>query len=113
MKAYRALKPLDAGGRGVVPRGEATPLHWLNDEQIRKLEEVGAVSEIHAPPLSELPLSRTALTKMKKAKVDDAIWVLMATDAELAKKLKVREGTAGLWKSEVARLLRVEPPHRG
>ena len=113
MKLYRALKPLDAGGRGLIPRGKATPLDWLNDEQIARLEHVGAASEIHAPPLSQMPLPKSALAKMKKAGLEDAGDLLMGNDAELAKKLRVQKATAAKWRNEVARLLMVEPPVSG
>lgn len=113
MKGYRALKPLDAGGHGLIARGRATALDWLNGEQIARLIEVGAVSEISAPPLSEMPLPKAALAKMRRFKVEDAIWMLMATDAEIAKALRTKKATAREWKDEVARLLSVEPPHRG
>ena len=112
MKLYRALKLLNAGGRGLIPKGRATPLDWLNDEQIARLEHVGAVSPIYAPPLQEMPLPKSALVKMKRAGIEDAGDLLMGNDEELAKKLKVRLPTAAKWRDEVARLLMVKLPEQ-
>ena len=104
---------MDAGGHGIIERGEATTLFWLNDEQITVLKDRGRISEISAPPLSEMPLSGATLRSFKKAKLDDANEVLALTTGELAKKLGVRKATAQKRQLEVARLLMVEPPRQG
>lgn len=108
MTLYRALRPLDSN----IKRGEVTTLAWLGEEDIKRLEHRGAVSPIAAPPLSEMPLPKAALKKMKAAGLEDAADLLTKGDAELAKSLKVNMNRAAKWKQEVARLLMVELPER-
>lgn len=108
MTIYRVLKKLDAGGRGMIRPPGPTALQWLNDEQIQRLIDVGAVSELHAPPIEELPGWKTRAKALKRAGVDDVSVFLMADEGELAKKLRKRKPTVSKWKVEMRRLLALE-----
>lgn len=54
MSLYRVLKPLQTK-HGIVQQGNFIPESAYSPESIAKLEEVGAIGVLHAPPLSELP----------------------------------------------------------
>lgn len=52
---YRVLRNLGTVGQRRVSIGEILLGSALTPEGIRRLEQVGAISELHAPPLTELP----------------------------------------------------------
>jgi len=110
---YRALRRLDRGKGKIIEIGKPTRLQWLNSEQIAKLLEVGAVAEIHPPPLAELPGWRTRAKKLKSKGIEDAAQFLASEDAELARALRVKLPTVKRLKADVERWLTVEPGKRG
>ena len=108
MVIYRILRTLDAGGRGQLHPPGPTALEWLNEEQKKKLVEVGAVSELHAPPLGELPGWKTRAKALKKVGISTVNEFMLADETELAKALKKRGPTIAKWKADIARLLMVK-----
>ena len=61
---YRILTPLDYGGN-ILRKGS---VHWLrlSPQNLQKLIELGLVSEIKSPPLSEIPEMKEFLVKLDK-----------------------------------------------
>lgn len=98
---YRALNNLS----GVAQRGELTRLSHLSSEQIAKLEKVGAVAPVAAPPLSELPDWAIRAGKLVKAGILDAAAFLEADAAAIAKALRVKPETAQQYQQDVENFL--------
>lgn len=105
MAIYRALNTLT----GVARRGELTRLEHLKPEQIAKLERVGAVSRIAAPPLAELPNWRIRAGKLAKIGVTDAEQYLEAAAADVSKALRVKPETEARYRQEIQAWLTINP----
>lgn len=107
MATYRALSNLS----GVAKRGELTQLTHLTPEQIAKLERVGAIARIGAPPLTELPSWAIRAGKLAKAGILDGEAFLEADVALIAKTLRVKPETAAQYQQDIAGFLviREEP----
>ena len=101
MPAFRVLKPLSKGFNKVIPAGSIVNIGWLNDEQLAKLVEVGAIARIQAPPLSRFPGWKTRSKRLNKAGISSVEAFLEADDEWLAGKLGLKPPTVARWKSEL------------
>jgi hypothetical protein len=104
MTTYRALSNLS----GVARRGELTPLTHLNAEQIAKLERVGAIARIGAPPLSELPGWAIRAGKLAKVDILTAEELLEAPLEVIVKALRVKPETAAQYQQDIAGFLVIQ-----
>jgi len=107
MTVYRILKNLDAGGLGIIQKGEFRTLYWAGEGNITKLKQVGAVAEIHPPPLAILPGWQLRAEKFSKIDVLDAGQFLETNVSALAKAVNVRLKTIDKWKEEIKAFLTI------
>jgi hypothetical protein len=105
MPLYRALTKLSSG----VDCGQLTRLEHLTPEQIAKLEQVGAVARVAAPPLSELPDWASRAGKLAKAGIQDAEQFLDAEIPVISRALHVKAETAARYQDEVKAWLVIQP----
>jgi len=105
MALYRALNNLSA----VARRGELTRLAHLTAEQVAKLERVGAVARVAAPPLSELPDWAIRAGKLAKIGIEDAEQYLETEPSAIAKALHVKPETEARYREEITSYLVVLP----
>lgn len=106
MAYYRILKRVSKGG----PVGSLCQFAWLNDEQRARLVELGVISRLAAPPLSELPgLSRRA-KKLAELGIDTADQFLECDVKEVAEEFRVKPATVERWKDEVMTWLIIPEP---
>jgi len=101
MPIYRTLKPMSKGFHKIIPTGSVLNINWLNDEQLAKLEQVGAIARLQAPPLHKLPGWNLRSKKLRAAGYMNAESFLEADNVELAERLEIQERTAQRWKEEL------------
>jgi len=107
---YRARTNLDAGKKGIIPKGGVFCSGFLSPEIIEILEKRGRILPIAAPPLEELPGWRLRSAKMARAGVVMADAFLEADANELARSIKVKASLIEAWKQEVIGLLSIPEP---
>ena len=105
---YRVLINLEVGKRGIIPAGEITRLEWLSEHNRRVLEDMAAVSELHAPPLGVLPGWKARARKLQGL-VGTAADFLEMDDARLAEALGVTGELIAGYKEDIRRYLVVQP----
>lgn len=105
MALYRALSKLSNG----ADYGQLTRLEHLTPEQIAKLEQVGAVARISAPPLAELPDWASRAGKLAKVGIVDAEQLLDADITVISHALHVKAETAARYQNEVQAWLVIQP----
>lgn len=101
MALYRALRTLSNG----VQRGALTALSGIADADIVKLEQVGAVAKVYAPPLVALPLWRTRAKQLEPHKITTIDQVIEADPAFLATACTITVEDAEKWQKEAAEVL--------
>lgn len=112
MVIYRVLRPLSRGEK-VIPAGKPTMLDWLNEAQREKLIQVGAVSELRAPPFEEFPGWKGKAKRLEKAGIRDVAEFLSSDNEVLAKALRCRLATVQKWKREIQAYLMIAGEERG
>lgn len=98
---YRALQNLSGG----VRRGELTALAHLNAEKIAKLERLGAIAPVAAPPLSELHGWAQRVGKLAKVGVVTAVDYLETDTDVLKEALRVKPETVERYREELRALM--------
>lgn len=93
---YRALKDL----AGIAKRGEIVALSHLQPPQLAKLEAVGAISRVAAPPLSEIPGFDAQVEPLAALGIGDVEALVEADAAALAAALAVPVETLRRWMDE-------------
>lgn len=101
MAQYRILKNLLDRER----RSEISALKGLTPEQIGKLEGIGAVSRLHAPPLAILPGWADRAAQLAAINIKDGEQLLDADPVIIAAECGVSEGAARQWQREMVTLL--------
>jgi len=101
---YRVLNPLSRKGR-FYPIGTVTDLSWVNEEGREKLIHVGAVAEVHGPPITELPDWKTRAPRLAKQDIINLDQLVTADASALAAGLKISVTTVERWQSEAAAAL--------
>jgi len=96
MPIFRVLRPLSRKHEVIIKAGTLTDLAWLNGEQQAKLESVGAVSRISAPPLAQVPGWKLRTAKLGKLDIEG---------------VGVQRRTVDKWRAELVDWL--TPPQRG
>ena len=112
MATYRVLQKLHVGKNRFIEKGSMSRLEWLNEQQVERLELVGAVSRVKPPPLIALPgfsLRARKIDEVTQGKIENAEQFLEADNSELAKLMEVKEATIEKWKKEAMKWLTVDP----
>lgn len=88
MGLYRVLKNLTTSN-GMIKLGGVEDLKWSADK-LEALEQAGAISKVHTPPLSEIPQweERAEMLPAEIFTVED---FLLANNTKLANVLKLEE----------------------
>ncbi len=114
MPLYRALRALSKKHDEITPRGAIVRLEWLNEEQIAKLVQCGAISRVKPPPLHVIPGWKLRAGKLHKVGITDTEQFLEADNEALAEKMEVKPATIEQWKADLWTWLIVrEPEYRG
>ena len=105
---YRVLSPLTSGH----VRGDIIPPGRFKEHVVAKLLEVGAIAEVHGPPLAELPGWKRRARILEKSGIVTAI-DFMEEDDETLRVIFGYKTTRSVrkWKAEVLAWLR--PPDAG
>jgi hypothetical protein len=101
MAMWRVLKPLSKGHDRIIPAGSVVALEWLNTDRLGKLQQVGAISRLTAPPLHKFPGWQTRSKRLNQAGVNGVEPFLEADNEWLAEKLKLKPATVARWKEEL------------
>lgn len=101
MTLYRALRNLSNG----VQRGTLTALTGIPGTDIAKLEQIGAVAKVYAPPLLALPAWRTRAKPLEGHGITSMDQVVEADPALLATACGVTVEDAEKWQKEAADVL--------
>lgn len=101
MPVYRVLKPLSKKHEQITPRGAIVNINWLDDDQLARLVEVGAIGKIKAPPLGKFPGWSRRHARLQKIGIGSVEMFLGADDEWLAERLNIKPGTARRWKNEL------------
>lgn len=113
MALYRVLKRLDVGRR-VIPAGSFLGAGTLNPEAIQRLLNVGALGELHAPPLSELPGLDSAAEQLALIGIFNADQLLECDIDKTAEQIGVTPDTVSGWVDIAGDWLTIpEPPRHG
>lgn len=108
MTLYRVVKTLDFGNHR-VERGDFITSSVLPLESIQRLVNIGALSELAAPPLSELPdFPPTALGILSQQGIINADQLMEVNIDEILTRCDVTRETFQGWINLAARWLTVE-----
>lgn len=105
---YRALKTLDTGGGKRIYPGSLVWLEWLDEAGINALRTVGAICDVHPPPLSILPGWERRSKRVEKLGLLDVVAFMEAATGEVAGALGIKPSTVDRWKDEVSSWLSVK-----
>lgn len=105
---YRVVKRLWTGRKFIQP-GCVGCLKHLTDEQVAELVRVGAIAEVYAPPLVELPKWQSRVEKLARGGIIDLADVVLADVEVLASLGRVRPATAARWQAEAETTLTMTP----
>lgn len=111
MTLYRALRDLKTG-QGVLRRGSWFPGNSMEAKTVSRLRELEAITELSAPPLTELPeFNATVIQALRTAGIVHA-------DQLLEQPIELTSQQSGLtteelkrWRSVAARWLTVDDEH--
>ena len=101
MAMYRVARRLHVGGDKFLEVGQMASLDWLNQQQRDHLEDCGAISEVHAPPLSALPKWGKRAERLKPLGIITATDLLESDSAKVAEAVGVQPATIDRWKDLV------------
>lgn len=104
MTLYRVLRSLQVSDTKVVPAGDFLMSGELKPAVLDKLEEVGAIGVLHAPPLSELP-DFDAADQLAMIGIVNADQLLERPTDEIANILSVDKMQIFQWKTDVSNWL--------
>ena len=110
---WRVLKPLSKGFHKVIPVGEITGLEWLDEKGIERLQEVGAITRLSAPPLHKLPGWQLRSQRLREVGITTAEQFLEADCKELAEQIGADPRTLAKWEEELLTRWLALPKTRG
>jgi hypothetical protein len=93
---YRALVDLD-----ICKAGALSPLSKLAPANIDRLIRAGCIAPLSAPPLAVVDGWQARARRLEKQGVIDAMQLLEADPAALARRLHVKAATIAEWQSEI------------
>ena len=100
MALYRVLKRLEKGSRQIHPK-TFTQLEWLSKRHINTLIDVGAVSEVGAPPLAVIPGWKTRAGKLEEVGIEDVIQFIEADTSVICQALRRQPKTVEKYRKEL------------
>ena len=103
MALYRVLRNLKVNG-GLISAGDFILSSAYTSESLQRLEDVGAIGLLHAPPLSELPGFEGA-AQLATIGIVNADQLLEEIKEEISARLDVNIDTVLKWKAEVSEWL--------
>ncbi len=104
MALYRVLNGLQMSNR-VIPRGDFVTSVEYPQKSLDKLEEVGAISLLHAPPLSELPDLDHVSEQLAAVGIISADQLLELPIDEIVNRTNADVMTVKQWRVDVANWL--------
>lgn len=104
MALYRVLNSLQMNKR-VIPRGDFVTSAEYPQKSLDKLEEVGAISLLHAPPLSELPDFDGMAEQLATVGIISADQLLELPIDEIVSRTNADIATVKQWRVDVANWL--------
>lgn len=112
MAMFRVLVALSKGTT-IIPAGSFTRLEWLRPAQQDVMVEAGAVSEVSAPPLEELPGWSVRAQKLALVGIVDVVQFLEADAEIVGKALRRKAETIESYRRELYRWLTADAPAAG
>lgn len=103
MTLYRVLKSMQSKS-GVIPAGDFIIGSSYPAESLNRLEEVGAIGELHAPPLAEIP-DFDGTEKLAAIGIVQADQLVEANIDEISKQLGIDTTTLREWRAEISNWL--------
>jgi hypothetical protein len=104
MALYRVLNSLQMNNR-VVQRGDFITSAEYPQKSLDKLEQVGAISLLHAPPLSELPDFDGMAEQLAAVGIISADQLLELPIDEIVNRSQADVSTVRQWRVDVANWL--------
>jgi hypothetical protein len=104
MTLYRVLRSLQISDSKIIPAGDFVMSGEYKPGVLDKLEEVGALGVLHAPPLSELP-DFDAAEQLAAVGIVNADQLLERPSDEIANLLSVDKTEVFQWKTDVSNWL--------
>ncbi len=101
MTSYRVLRTLDMGKKGQVKAGDLLTSQALSPEALNKLIAVGAIGELHAPPLDELPGLEQAVEQLALIGITTADQFLECDIDVTAERLQLSGEILRVWRKMV------------
>lgn len=101
MALYRVLQNLKIKN-GVILKGDFITGASYSPDSLTKLEEVGAIGLLHAPPLSALPGFEMVAARLEEINISDADQLLECDSATLAQQLSTDAATVRRWQMDVS-----------
>lgn len=104
MALYRVLNTLRMSDTRLIPAGDFIAGADYKQATLEKLEEVGAIGLLHAPPLSELP-DFDAAEQLATIGIVNADQLLETPSTTIAERLSVDRFTVLQWRADVSNWL--------
>lgn len=101
MALYRVLNSLRLSDTRTIQRGDFITSADYPQESLDKLEEVGAIGLLHAPPLSELP-NFDGTEQLAAIGIISADQLLEQPIDEISNHLNIDVSTVRQWRTEVS-----------
>lgn len=110
MALYRVLRSLETK-RGLIRQGDFISGKFYSADSLEKLEQAGAISLLHAPPLSELP-DFDGAAQLATLGIVSADQFLEADNDMILSRLGITLAELQAWQLEVSDWLVVPAPAR-
>ena len=110
MALYRVLRTLNKGN-STIHAGDFITSAEYPPASLEKLEEVGAIGLLHAPPLAELP-DFDAAEQLATIGITQADQLLESPIDEITTRLNIDVSTVRQWRADVSNwlIIPVRPP---
>lgn len=105
MALYRVLRSLKTGSGAIVVAGSFIAGDAYTSTSLEKLEEVGAISPLHAPPLAELPGYALIAERLAPAGIVSAEQLLECDVDTVAQLTDITASMLRKWQAEVTEWL--------
>lgn len=113
MAMWRVLRPLTKKHEQVIPAGSVVALEWLDRDGLERLQAVGAITRLTAPPLYKLNGWKLRSKRLREVGVTTAEHFLEADANELASQIGADPRTVAKWRDELLTKWLALPKKRG